>query len=76
MTASDGLTDAAAPVDTQGAVTSPCVSVCRMEAATGLCAGCWRTLDEIAAWSRMSEPAKRAVWAKLPARGRVEGSGQ
>lgn len=43
-------------------VPSPCVSVCRMDAATGLCEGCLRTLDEIAAWSRMADSEKRAVW--------------
>ena len=50
------------------AVASPCVNVCRMSAATGLCEGCARTLDEIAAWSRMSDDAKRAVWQQLDAR--------
>ena len=29
-------------------VPSPCISVCRMDEATGLCQGCWRTLGEIA----------------------------
>jgi len=47
---------------------SPCVSVCRMDAASGLCAGCWRTLDEIAAWSRMDGAAKRATWALIAQR--------
>lgn len=47
-------------------VPSPCVNVCRMEA--GLCAGCWRTLDEIAAWSRLDDAGKRAVWAQLEER--------
>jgi predicted Fe-S protein YdhL (DUF1289 family) len=49
-------------------VPSPCISVCRMDAASGLCQGCLRTLDEIAAWSRLDDEAKRAVWALLPAR--------
>jgi len=47
------------------AVASPCVDVCRMDDATGLCAGCWRTLDEIAAWSALDDDARRAVWARL-----------
>jgi predicted Fe-S protein YdhL (DUF1289 family) len=50
------------------AVASPCVSVCRMNAATGLCEGCWRTLEEIAAWSRLSDDEKRAVLARVAAR--------
>jgi len=35
---------------------------------TGLCEGCFRTLDEIAAWSAMSATEKRAVLAHLPSR--------
>jgi hypothetical protein len=53
------------------AVASPCVSICRMDDATGWCTGCLRTLDEIGAWSRLDDAAKRAIWAALPAR-RVE----
>jgi hypothetical protein len=49
-------------------VASPCNNVCRMSASTGLCEGCFRTLDEIAAWSSMSDADKRAVLAQLPAR--------
>jgi len=43
-------------------VPSPCVSICRMDAASGLCEGCCRTLDEIAAWSQLDDDDKRAVW--------------
>ena len=39
-----------------------------MHPTTGWCEGCLRTLDEIAAWSRMDHPAKCAVWAQLPQR--------
>ena len=50
------------------AVPSPCISVCRMDAKSGLCEGCLRTLDEIAAWSLMDEADKQAVWDVLPER--------
>jgi predicted Fe-S protein YdhL (DUF1289 family) len=50
------------------AVPSPCVSICRMNMDTDLCEGCLRTLDEIAAWGRMSEDDKRDVWAALAKR--------
>lgn len=50
------------------AVPSPCISVCRMEAATGLCEGCLRSLDEIAAWAVLDDVDKRAVWRALDAR--------
>jgi predicted Fe-S protein YdhL (DUF1289 family) len=52
-------------------VASPCISVCRMDARTGWCEGCLRTLDEIAAWSRLDDDRKRAVWLELSRR-RVE----
>jgi predicted Fe-S protein YdhL (DUF1289 family) len=39
-----------------------------MDASTGWCEGCLRTLDEIAAWSTMADEDKRRVWALLPAR--------
>jgi predicted Fe-S protein YdhL (DUF1289 family) len=42
-----------------------------MDEASGWCSGCLRTLEEIAAWSTLDEPAKLAVWRRLPAR-RVE----
>lgn len=47
------------------AVPSPCINVCRMNAATGLCEGCARTIDEIAAWSVLDDEGKRAVWRAL-----------
>lgn len=40
-----------------------------MNPQTGLCEGCWRTLDEIAAWSKMPDEAKREVWLRLAGRG-------
>ena len=46
-------------------VPSPCISVCTMNADTELCNGCYRTLDEIAAWSRMGDDEKRALWRVL-----------
>ncbi len=49
-------------------VPSPCISVCRMEAHTGWCEGCLRTLEEIAAWPVLDDAAKRAVWKLLPQR--------
>ena len=42
-------------------VQSPCINICKMNAANGLCTGCWRTLDEIAAWSRLADTARSAI---------------
>jgi hypothetical protein len=46
-------------------VPSPCVSICTMDAATGLCTGCLRTIDEIAAWSVLDDEARREVWQRI-----------
>jgi len=43
------------------AVPSPCIDVCRIDEQSGLCEGCGRTLDEIAAWSTLGEDDKRRV---------------
>lgn len=64
----DRMKAQAQPEPFAGPVPSPCVSVCRMDAANTVCQGCWRTLAEIAAWSTMDDAAKRAVWLLLPAR--------
>ncbi len=53
-------------------VASPCTSVCRMNARSGWCEGCFRTLDEIAAWSGLDDEDKRRVWLLLEQR-RVSG---
>lgn len=47
-------------------IESPCIKLCRIE--SGLCLGCLRSLDEIAAWSAMTDADRRAVMAQLPAR--------
>ena len=54
--------------DADAMLPSPCISVCRMDAASGLCEGCMRTLDEIAAWGMMDHTAKRAVWKQIEQR--------
>ncbi|HMA07158.1 MAG TPA: DUF1289 domain-containing protein [Ramlibacter sp.] len=46
-------------------VPSPCISVCKVDPVTQLCEGCFRTLDEIADWSRMADERKREVWRRI-----------
>ncbi len=53
---------------TEPTVASPCTSVCRMDARTGWCEGCLRTLDEIAAWAELDDADKRVVWRRLDER--------
>lgn len=54
---------------------SPCIRICSVNPATGLCDGCYRTLPEIAKWTRFTEEEREAILAELPARGeQVEAS--
>jgi uncharacterized protein len=47
---------------------SPCISVCKIDSANGLCYGCLRTLEEIGTWSTSDDDDKRAVWGKIAQR--------
>lgn len=42
-------------------VSSPCINVCKMDATSGLCIGCFRTLDEITAWSRCDDVVRNEI---------------
>ncbi|HQP68556.1 MAG TPA: DUF1289 domain-containing protein [Quisquiliibacterium sp.] len=46
-------------------VRSPCTSVCRIDARSGWCEGCMRTIDEIARWGTMGDTQRLDVWARL-----------
>jgi hypothetical protein len=47
--------------------TSPCINVCVLDAG-GYCAGCYRTINEIAGWRRLSAAEQWAVLRMLPER--------
>jgi predicted Fe-S protein YdhL (DUF1289 family) len=49
---------------------TPCVNVCVIDAADGLCAGCCRTLDEIARWATMTDSERRGIMLSLSDRRR------
>jgi predicted Fe-S protein YdhL (DUF1289 family) len=50
--------------------------VCRIDAASGHCEGCLRTLDEIALWSQLDDDTKREVWQLLDLRRAAATKGQ
>ena len=50
------------------AIATPCVKVCIVDGASGLCLGCWRTLPEIGGWSGFSDAERARIMAELPAR--------
>ena len=47
---------------------SPCKKVCVIHPDSGLCVGCLRTREEIAAWPGMTPEERRSVMAELPGR--------
>ncbi len=49
-------------------VESPCVKICVVHPATRLCTGCYRSIEEIGGWGRMTPDELRAVMAELPSR--------
>jgi predicted Fe-S protein YdhL (DUF1289 family) len=55
-------------------IASPCISVCVMDESSGLCAGCYRTLDEIAGWIDFSPARRRAIIDELPTRRLTHGT--
>jgi predicted Fe-S protein YdhL (DUF1289 family) len=49
-------------------VESPCIKLCVIHPETRLCTGCYRSIDEITAWSKMSVEVRRMVMEELPSR--------
>lgn len=47
---------------------SPCINICRMDAVSGLCLGCFRTLDEIARWAATDDTARALILAAVASR--------
>ncbi|MDM8165260.1 DUF1289 domain-containing protein [Roseovarius sp.] len=57
-----------APVWTRNEIESPCVRVCVVHPEARICTGCFRTVDEIARWSKMTAEERREIMAALPDR--------
>jgi predicted Fe-S protein YdhL (DUF1289 family) len=49
-------------------IVSPCVNLCRIDRETRRCAGCARSLDEIARGTTMSDTERDRILAELPGR--------
>ena len=49
-------------------IESPCVNICTLDARSGICLGCGRTIDEIARWTAMTAAERARVMSNLPAR--------
>lgn len=49
-------------------VESPCVKVCSIDATTGWCLGCGRSMEEIARWSSLGAPLRLTIMSRLEER--------
>lgn len=49
-------------------IDSPCVKTCVVHPEARICVGCYRSIEEIGAWSRLTPEARRAIMAELPSR--------
>jgi predicted Fe-S protein YdhL (DUF1289 family) len=47
-------------------IESPCVKICTLDARSGQCLGCGRSIDEIARWTDMSAAERARVMSELP----------
>ncbi len=50
------------------AIKTPCINVCSLDDATGLCRGCGRTRDEVAVWSVIGDGERERIMTELPRR--------
>lgn len=47
---------------------SPCIGVCAVQARSGLCIGCKRSLKEIANWAKFSDEERSDILSRLSQR--------
>jgi len=49
-------------------IVTPCTKVCFIDDASGLCLGCFRTIEEVARWSGYSDARRAEIMTELPGR--------
>jgi hypothetical protein len=49
-------------------IQSPCIKLCVVHPEARICVGCYRSIDEISSWSRLSHEERSRLMAELPAR--------
>lgn len=49
-------------------IESPCVKLCMIHPEAKICTGCYRSIEEITGWSKMTPDLRRDVMAALPDR--------
>jgi predicted Fe-S protein YdhL (DUF1289 family) len=49
-------------------IQSPCVKLCVVHPEERICVGCFRTIEEISRWSRLTHEERASIMADLPDR--------
>ena len=49
-------------------IESPCVKLCTVHPVERICVGCYRSMEEIGAWGRMTPETRREIMKDLPSR--------
>ncbi|MEM8729437.1 MAG: DUF1289 domain-containing protein [Pseudomonadota bacterium] len=49
-------------------IASPCIKICLIHPEEKICAGCYRSIEEIARWSRMTPETRAEIMEELPSR--------
>ncbi len=47
---------------------SPCIKVCKIAPDTGFCVGCFRTIDEIRLWKKLTDVQRQDIMYLLEKR--------
>ncbi|UWQ26278.1 DUF1289 domain-containing protein [Leisingera aquaemixtae] len=49
-------------------IQSPCIKICVVHPEARICTGCYRSIDEIRDWSKMTNDERAEIMDALPAR--------
>ena len=49
-------------------IDSPCIKLCSIHPVERICVGCYRSMEEIGAWSSLDSEARTKIMAELPSR--------
>lgn len=49
-------------------IQSPCINICVVHPEARICTGCYRSIDEITQWSKLSNAERLEVMQDLPSR--------
>ena len=62
------MNDEAGKIWSRAEIESPCTRVCVIHPEARICTGCFRSIDEITQWSKMTPETRREIMENLPER--------